>query len=549
MFHKNITVKKPANSVVYPRNNYVYFNCEKIYIKEKKHNQNKRVLIGKMIDDEFMIPNDNARIYFPEWFENEKSPEMSDTISIGNTMVIDRIMNESGLSSLLDSIFDDDSSLIKDVMQYMIIGETTAIQHFPSFMRRIPVFSKQIYSDSSIGRLLKDRIKFRDTDLFLKSWNNMHKGDAIYISYDSTNMNTYSEGIEIAELGHAKDDDEVPIVNMSYSIDQKNGTPLFYETYMGSIIDNSQLTYMVDRAKEYGYENIGLILDRGYFSARNIRYIEKKGYDLIMMVKTNQKKISELITRHRLSIANQIDAYIEKYEIYGKTVKAKLYDDEKEYYVHIYYDGEKANEQRSMLLNSYAKLEKDLEKRISKTKLNRKEDMKRFEKGFRMYYDDSGYLRKYTKLKEKIQKEVDMMGYFAIVTTQEMGAGEALETYRDRDTVEKLFRSLKSELDFNKFRVHGDASMESKIFITFLANIVRNEVFTKTKEIRRKNKKDYTVPGIIHEMNKIEITRDSRNEYVRRYGLSRKQKEILKQFGITDEDVKNYVKEINEKMK
>lgn len=457
MFHKNITVKKPANSVVYPRNNYVYFNCEKIYIKEKKHNQNKRVLIGKMIDDEFMIPNDNARIYFPEWFENEKSPEMSDTISIGNTMVIDRIMNESGLSSLLDSIFDDDSSLIKDVMQYMIIGETTAIQHFPSFMRRIPVFSKQIYSDSSIGRLLKDRIKFRDTDLFLKSWNNMHKGDAIYISYDSTNMNTYSEGIEIAELGHAKDDDEVPIVNMSYSIDQKNGTPLFYETYMGSIIDNSQLTYMVDRAKEYGYENIGLILDRGYFSARNIRYIEKKGYDLIMMVKTNQKKISELITRHRLSIANQIDAYIEKYEIYGKTVKAKLYDDEKEYYVHIYYDGEKANEQRSMLLNSYAKLERDLEKRISKTKLNRKEDMKRFEKGFRMYYDDSGYLRKYTKLKEKIQKEADMMGYFAIVTTQEMGVGEALETYRDRDTVEKLFRSLKSELDFNKFRVHGDA--------------------------------------------------------------------------------------------
>ncbi|UTY39880.1 transposase [Allocoprobacillus halotolerans] len=319
-----------------------------------------------MIDDEFMIPNDNARIYFPEWFENEKSPEMSDTISIGNTMVIDRIMNESGLSSLLDSIFDDDSSLIKDVMQYMIIGETTAIQHFPSFMRRIPVFSKQIYSDSSIGRLLKDRIKFRDTDLFLKSWNNMHKGDAIYISYDSTNMNTYSEGIEIAELGHAKDDDEVPIVNMSYSIDQKNGTPLFYETYMGSIIDNSQLTYMVDRAKEYGYENIGLILDRGYFSARNIRYIEKKGYDLIMMVKTNQKKISELITRHRLSIANQIDAYIEKYEIYGKTVKAKLYDDEKEYYVHIYYDGEKANEQRSMLLNSYAKLERDLEKEFQR---------------------------------------------------------------------------------------------------------------------------------------------------------------------------------------
>lgn len=199
-------------------------------------------------------------------------------------------------------------------------------------------------------------------------------------------------------------------------------------------------------------------------------------------------------------------------------------------------------------MNSYAKLERDLENKVSKTKLNRKEDMTRFQKGFKMYYDDNGYLKKYTKLKDKIQKEADMMGYFVIVTTQEMGAGEALEKYRDRDTVEKLFRSLKSELDFDKFRVHGDASMESKIFITFLANIVRNEIFTKTKEIRNKNKKDYTVPGIIHEMNKIEITKDSKNEYIRRYGLNRKQKEILKQFGITDDNVKKYVKEINEKI-
>lgn len=62
-------------------------------------------------------------------------------------------------------------------------------------------------------------------------------------------MNTYSEGIEIAELDHAKDNEEVLIVNMNYSIDQRNGTSLFYETYMGNIIDNSQLTYMVDKAK------------------------------------------------------------------------------------------------------------------------------------------------------------------------------------------------------------------------------------------------------------------------------------------------------------
>lgn len=35
MFYPNITVTKPENCVVYPRNNYVYYTAQKIYIKEK----------------------------------------------------------------------------------------------------------------------------------------------------------------------------------------------------------------------------------------------------------------------------------------------------------------------------------------------------------------------------------------------------------------------------------------------------------------------------------------------------------------------------------
>lgn len=56
----------------------------------------------------------------------------------------------------------------------------------------------------------------------------MHR---LYISYDSTNMNTKAEGVDMAEYGHAKEDSDIPQVNISYVVNHKDATPLFYEMY------------------------------------------------------------------------------------------------------------------------------------------------------------------------------------------------------------------------------------------------------------------------------------------------------------------------------
>ena len=69
-----------------------------------------------------------------------------------------------------------------------------------------------------------------------------------------------------------------------------------------------------------------------------------------------------------------------------------------------------------------------------------------------------------------------------------MDASKALDIYRGRDNIEKMFRSLKSSIDFNKARVHSTQSLQSKVFITFIAMIIRNEIFQK-KPLYKKNKK------------------------------------------------------------
>lgn len=90
----------------------------------------------------------------------------------------------------------------------------------------------------------------------------MHADKDVYISYDSTNMNCVAGNFERAEYGHAKDNPDLPQVNMLLGYNQTGNKPLFYSLYQGSIIDNIECKKMVERAKYYECENLEFILDR-----------------------------------------------------------------------------------------------------------------------------------------------------------------------------------------------------------------------------------------------------------------------------------------------
>ena len=151
-------------------------------------------------------------------------------------------------------------------------------------------------------------IEYAQTELFVSKWNEIQPEHSdIYVSYDSTNMNTKAQGIEMVEYGHAKEDSDVPQVNISYAVNHRDATPLFYEMYTGSIVDNTQCTHMVDRAKEYGYKNVGIILYRGYFGMGNIRYFDEKirrkeemvSYEKLFKLKYDNNGYLESYTKKR----------------------------------------------------------------------------------------------------------------------------------------------------------------------------------------------------------------------------------------------------------
>lgn len=85
------------------------------------------------------------------------------------------------------------------------------------------------------------------------------------------------------------------ILNYSIAYDHNNSELLYYEEYPGSIVDVSQLQQMLEKAKGYGYRQVGFIVDRGYFSKENIHFMDKSGYEIIIMMKGMKSLVRDLV--------------------------------------------------------------------------------------------------------------------------------------------------------------------------------------------------------------------------------------------------------------
>ena len=93
------------------------------------------------------------------------------------------------LKELLDGIFEEDSKKILDIAMYMITTQDNTMYRFEDYGFNHSLFNGENFSDSTIGRLF-DGISVKNIDLFIKSWVNIYAKKDIYVSYDSTNMNS-----------------------------------------------------------------------------------------------------------------------------------------------------------------------------------------------------------------------------------------------------------------------------------------------------------------------------------------------------------------------
>ena len=90
--------------------------------------------------------------------------------------------------------------------------------------------------------------------------------------------------------------------------------------------------------------------------------------------------------------------------------------------------------------------------------------------------------------------------------------------------------------------------MDTKIFIEFVASIIRNRIYTLLKDEadRLDRRPNYmTVPAALKELEKIKILRGADNAYVLDHAVTATQKNILKAFGMTASNIQTQVNDLS----
>lgn len=532
---------------------YIEYEYERVYDPVKQYTYPKRASIGRVDPDDptKMTPNENFLKYFPDAAlpEEVDRSDRSPYLNIGPYVVLQKLIRESEMKELLAAhMNDDDAGFLLDLASYSIISENNAGQYYPDYTYSHPLFTPgmRMYTDSKVSDFLQN-VKPEQIVGFLNSWNKgRNKRQKIYISYDSTNKNCQAGDIDLLEYGNAKVDAGLPIYNYSVAFDTTNREPLFYEQYLGSINDVSQLTCMIDKAHGFGYRNLGFILDRGYFSRKNLTYMDQMGYGFLIMIKGMKSFIRDVILENMGSFENKRSQYNDRFDVYGTTIKKPLFEgEERSRFIHIYYSDGRAYGEKQEIKQKIKRLKVYLKQCVGKECESFGPEIQKY---FYIHYEDDGTTLKLAEEKaQAIEEELSLAGYFAIVSSDNMTAKEAIERYKGRNASEKLFRADKSYLGNKSMRVGSDAALSAKIFIQFLALILRSRMYTALKdkcESMLKKPNYMTVPATLKELEKIVMIRHLDGVYRLDHAVTKTQKIILDSFGLKEANVHYYAREI-----
>ena len=588
-------------SVSVTKKGYVYVNRSTTWVikanGQGKRADHEKICIGISLHPGSEWANDRRMYANPTFYKLYQSesvaqdtevdvsidyPQRYDCLSVGFYVVTKKIADDSGLMKLLVEVFgEEEAYLILDLAMYMISRESAVFQHYPHWAASHAIFSNAIRSDSFISTYIHDEISASKINDFDRKWATIALDDGrIFVCYDSTNVNSQAEGVFIVQKGHAKDDPEKDQVNIEYAIRQRDGLPVTHKAYPGSINDISEAFMMIrslgeiqEEARKNRTDNgenthnleVSVIADRGYVSEMNIKELRNSGIGYVLLLKKNMTIADEILEKHLHEVKKSVN-YLSDSGKFAMTFPGKLFtDDESDNYFHIVWDSSLEGAHRFKLMKSIEAKEQRLKKIVERRTRCTESEIESFLEFFSLRYHEEGTLKVNMRGKgagktkedpsyvvdyyEKDNKKNDMenskCGYIVFVTHCKMTAEETMKAVSKRDCVEKTFRALKGWVGMDKIGVQSENSMHAKILIWFVASIIRSLIFTKTEKAREKDKKRYTLPAIIDQLEEIRADKDlSKGKYQRRYRPTKIQNNCLRMLGVTLDSVDEIIEGI-----
>lgn len=554
-------LKKPLSPVPVPavkglkiyKNGYVYYASSQKWDKEKKRPVDNRRCIGKLDPDNegCIIPNDTFYSIFPELSDLQEQPVQSDVLDYGTWTALEAAAEKCGILDALKSAYPDTYRSILAFAFYMISDQNSTAQgfdvwHFSHYCDLSSPLSSQNLS-RLFARLGEDEGSVRE---FLASYrenymkNIPHTGKMV-LAFDSSNQNTSSKRITMAEFGKAKVDEGLPDINEAMFVDETTGINLFYESFYGSLLDKSETPFTIEKAADLGFQDLFLIMDRGYCSQGVVSAIEKQcseertatsKMEFAVSCPSNLVFVKDMIKCQSSEIIDNEDCYIYAEEAYGKCYPYQAVFGG-EYCLYLFYDPKRAAQEKGDI---HAKVMGLMKTALKHVKYSKKlaDKYKEWLIITPLEEKNPSTGRNYTVQanKEKIQKEINKTGLFVVLSNAEMPAGEMLELMRKRDKSEKAFSQLKDQLDMKKSGCHNQETFDGKTLVAFVALAIRLTYAWMIRDILA-SKSSMTVATALGELSKYRIYQKEDGGWYPRYAMTKMQKDIFKKMDLDEHQI------------
>ena len=331
-----------------------------------------------------------------------------------------------------------------------------------------------------------------------------HSDSPVILSFDSTSISTYSNTINAAAWGHAKQNPELRQVNYMTVCDHATGDVVFACSYDGSINDQTILPEIYLRMKFAGLDltNNILVTDRGFQSIYNTQTAINLNLKYIQFLSLKEGVVKVHLQRHKQALC---DSIAHKDPVLG--ISAIAVPDEwkentdRDVLKALELKNEGAAKIRQIESETLKSIEKAAQKgeaavkrvKSSAAELVRKQEeqnsklidpvqwkkIKRFLYENRRAKDDEPvWSIKFDELKEA----VEFKGCQAIRSNAESNPFVALKLYRQRHIIEQGFNQLKNEVGGSRFEA-TEAAYRGKLFVYTLAQALRMSMLSKAREV------------------------------------------------------------------
>ncbi|MDD5617437.1 MAG: transposase [Candidatus Methanoperedens sp.] len=380
----------------------------------------------------------------------------------------------------------DINSLIQALLSYKLT-ENLSISKGSGWINRgevLETFNMEKFEERTLFRTLEIIGKNREEiisdiqDRLFQIYNFEHTD----INLDWTSLVLYGDKSKMGKYGYSRDhrpDKKQITVGISELAGPIN-VPIGITVNNGNLNDMKHFNDTYQQIKDRLKPGSLIVFDKGAHSKKNIDLILADKMKYLTSKKLN-KSDDKRIKKFDKSKAELVDA--EK-GVYGiKFVKPSSTD-------YFYFSENLQRDQlKSRARKTLQKLKeaKDIQKSID----NKKQLPKKYRINNVLIDVSYSYQTKLEELSDdealKLLEEVIINGregFFCIKSSEDLTLQQALQTYRKKDSIEKIFNSMKNEIEIKPVRVWTDDSIYGALIIGFLAQLFISLIRYEIKELK-----------------------------------------------------------------